>query len=146
MRRFYCSHYFYLIQKRESLVLVGRVKCGLLRECLDCKMQLISKPFHFIDSRKASFPQFFYRLIETMEPKLVEASIEVFDPDVNPILRNDGELNRRRCSFVKSETNPFGEDGRFTCFDPIGFVSDLKLKLVVQCGKVLIGISGLIIL
>lgn len=62
-----------------------------------------------------------------MEPKLVEASIEVFDPDVNPILRNDSKLNRRRCSFVKSEANSFGEDGRFTPFDPIGFISDLKL-------------------
>lgn len=62
-----------------------------------------------------------------MESKLVEASIEVLYPDVDPILRNDSELNRRRCSFAKSEANSFGEDGRFTPFDPISFICDLKL-------------------
>ena len=58
---------------------------------------------------------------------MVEASIEVFDPDVNPILRKDGKLNRRRGSLVQSEAHSFGEDGRFISFDPIGFISDLEL-------------------
>ena len=62
-----------------------------------------------------------------MEAKLVEASIEVFDPDVNPILRSDGKLNRRRGSLVQFEAHSFGEDGRFASFDPIGFIYDLKL-------------------
>ena len=81
-----------------------------------------------------------------MEAKLVETSVEVFNPDVNPILRNDGELDRRRGFLVESEAHPFGEDGRFRWLNPIGFISDLKLKLVSKRRKVLVGIRGLVVL
>lgn len=81
-----------------------------------------------------------------MEAKLVETSVEVFNPDVNPILRNDGELDRRRGSLVESEAHSFGEDGRFRWLNPIGFISDLKLKLVSKRRKVLVGIRGLVVL
>lgn len=56
VRRVDCSHYPDLIQKRESLALIGRVERGLFGEGFDRKVELISKPFHLIDSGKASLP------------------------------------------------------------------------------------------